>query len=189
MQNRPELSQKISVADFKNFYWLKTELITFCKAQKIPSQGSKLDLAQRIEVFLSTGEDLQSQSANKSVPFYDSDKEITTQTRVVYYKNDAKTRAFFVAHLGNKFRFNAYLRAFAKQKNDGKLCYGDLIQGYKASLTLPKPDIEQQFEYNQFQRDFYKNSPDKTQLACSRAWKLVKSTRGGCTYEDYIKLL
>ena len=67
--------------------------------------------------------------------------------------------------------------------------YGDLIQGYKVSLTLPKSDIEQQFEYNQFQRDFYKNSPDKTQLACNRAWKLVKSTRGGCTYEDYVKLL
>ena len=50
-----------------------------------------------------------------------------------YFKNDSKTREFFVSQLGEKFHVNQYLRNFAKQTNDGTLNYGDLVEGWLRS--------------------------------------------------------
>ena len=47
----------------------------------------------------------------------------------------------------------------------------------------------QQFEYNQFQRDFYHHHPEKTRLLCNQAWQLVKQAPGGSTYADYLQLI
>lgn len=179
----------MKVADFKNFYWDKKELLAFCKQNKILTQGSKDELIARIEYFLSCG---TKPSKITKVPRkgpWDSEAEITAKTPVINYKNDAKTRDFFVSQVGNKFKFNHYLRAFAAQTNEGSLSYGDLVKGYLTSLENKKTTIDKQFEYNQFQRDFYKNSPDKTRDACNAAWKLIKSAPGGSSYKDYLNLI
>lgn len=114
---------------------------------------------------------------------------ITPETLVLNYKNNAPTRDFFISQVGEQFKFNDYLRAFAKQNNDGSLTYGDLVQDYKASLETKQSTIGKQFEYNQFQRDFYQNDTHKTRDACAKAWKLVKSSPGGSTYQDYLHLI
>ena len=53
---RPELTKDIAVQDFKNFYWLKEELQWFCREHEMSASGSKIEIAERIEVFLLTGE-------------------------------------------------------------------------------------------------------------------------------------
>ena len=53
---RPDLNKDIQVESFRNFYWLKEELQTFCKENGINASGSKLEIADRIEWFLRTGE-------------------------------------------------------------------------------------------------------------------------------------
>ena len=53
---RPELTKDIAIQDFKNFYWLKEELQHFCRQYDMSTCGSKIEIAERIEVFLSTGE-------------------------------------------------------------------------------------------------------------------------------------
>ena len=150
MEKRPTLSKTTKASDFKNFYWDKQELITFCRQNKIPADGGKIELAERIEFFLSSGGKIQSTRNKTHKIFYDSDQNITLNTPVINYKNDAKTRVFFVSQIGNTFKFNSYLRAFAKQENKGNITYGDLVQGYKDSLKNKKTTIDKQFEYNQF---------------------------------------
>ena len=54
-------------------------------------------------------------------------------------------------------------------------------------MTRKKP-IAKQFEYNKFQRDFYKNHNERTRAACNKAWKLVKSAPGGSSYKNYLIL-
>jgi hypothetical protein len=49
---RPALSDQLSVDDFKDFYWLKKELIAFCKTKGINQTGGKLEIAERIITFL-----------------------------------------------------------------------------------------------------------------------------------------
>ena len=93
--------------------------------------------------------------------FYDSDQCIV-DTPVIHYKNDAKPELFVCVADWQCFKFNAYLRGFAKQENLGELTYGDLVHGYKDSLQNQPTAIGQQFEYNQFQRDFYHHHPENT---------------------------
>ncbi|WHX64633.1 SAP domain-containing protein [Peribacillus frigoritolerans] len=52
---RPNLSKDISIESFKDFYWLKEELQTFCRENGISSTGSKIEISDRIETFLRTG--------------------------------------------------------------------------------------------------------------------------------------
>lgn len=62
---RPELSKNLSITDFTDFYWLKTELQQFCRENNMSPSGFKMELSKRIEVFLTTGETQQSKTPSK----------------------------------------------------------------------------------------------------------------------------
>jgi len=186
MKKRPELTQHTTVSEFEDFYWLKKELVIFCRAHDISADGGKIAIADRIKLFLTTGIKIQPTSRTACKITYDSDKGISHNTPVIYYKNDAKTRSFFVSQIGKKFKFNPYLRSFAKKQNSGELTYGDLVKGYQESLRNPNKTIDKQFEYNQFQRDFYKNNPKKSRTECNQAWQLIKQAPGGSTYKTIL---
>ena len=53
---RPNLTKEISIKDFKDYYWLKEELQNFCRGNGISTSGSKIEISNRIETFLMTGE-------------------------------------------------------------------------------------------------------------------------------------
>ena len=53
---RPNLTKDIKVESFKEFYWLKEELQAFCREHGLSASGSKIEIANRIEIFLETGE-------------------------------------------------------------------------------------------------------------------------------------
>ena len=55
LNKRPNLNKDINLKDFKDFYWLKEELVTFCREIGINSSGGKIDIANKIEVYLRTG--------------------------------------------------------------------------------------------------------------------------------------
>ncbi len=50
---RPNLTKEISIKDFKDYYWLKEELQNFCRENGMSASGSKLEISDRIETFLS----------------------------------------------------------------------------------------------------------------------------------------
>lgn len=53
---RPKLTKTLNVDEFSDFYWLKEELQSFCRNNGISASGSKIELSERIETFLDTGE-------------------------------------------------------------------------------------------------------------------------------------
>ncbi|SCW68811.1 hypothetical protein SAMN02910456_02606 [Ruminococcaceae bacterium YRB3002] len=53
--NRPLLSKETGSAEFTKWYWLKEELVAFCRAEGIPASGSKEILTARICEYLDTG--------------------------------------------------------------------------------------------------------------------------------------
>ncbi len=192
---RPKLNQTTDVSTFKLFYWDKKELVNFCKSQGLPYTGGKIELTQSIEFFLRTGKIKESPKPIKRIGKLDSAKTITKTTPVVNYKNDAKTKQFFVGAIGPNFHFNAFLRQFAKTPNmDRSLTYNDLVAGWHkfevAKKTLDqKLPIEKQFQFNQFQRDFYSSNKGKTRAQMLAAWKLVRSVPGNATYTHYLELI
>ena len=188
---RPTLNLGVAAENFIEFYWLKKELIAFCRKQKLWMSGSKSELTERIYYFLKTGKE---EIYVKKCPSHVSDSfyTLTLNTPVVNYKNDRKTSEFFKIHIGKNFHFNDYLRKFKKEKPADKLTYGDLVNGWLEEESRKKnPDyktsIAKQFQYNQFIRDFFKNEKNKTQQEAINAWNLIKSKPGPCTYESYRK--
>jgi hypothetical protein len=55
MDTRPNLTRKISIKDFKDFYWLKAELMKFYRELGISDSGGKIEIANRISEYLETG--------------------------------------------------------------------------------------------------------------------------------------
>jgi hypothetical protein len=49
------LDKKINIKDFNDFYWLKSELMSFCREIGISSSGGKIEIANRISEYLETG--------------------------------------------------------------------------------------------------------------------------------------
>ena len=191
---RTPLSKTLDSSTFQSFYYEKKELVDFCLQNNIPIQGGKLELSKRIAHFLDTSE-IQDFVRVKRVGAWDSQQTISSSTKVINYKNDAQTKTFFTSQLGSKFKFNDYLRQFAKKPDmDGSLTYADLVQGWLQSqadkkTAAQKTPIAKQFQFNQFQRDFYAAEKGKTRQQFLDAWRLVRSMPGSATYEHYLTLL
>ena len=54
-KKRPDLNLKLKPKAFARHYWLKKELLAFCREAGLIPKGGKLELSKRIELFLSTG--------------------------------------------------------------------------------------------------------------------------------------
>jgi dTDP-glucose pyrophosphorylase len=52
---RPILSKQLDGQTFRSFYYLKEELIRFCRENGLPVSGGKIEITDRIAYFLDTG--------------------------------------------------------------------------------------------------------------------------------------
>ncbi len=188
---KPLLTKELPPEVFKEYYWDKKELVLFCTKHKLPSAGGKLELTTRIENFLRSGK--IDKVINKKRKYkFDSQEVITSSSKVVNFKCDAKTREFFIRETGQHFKFNDYLRQFTKTPDlDGSLTYGHLVAGWNAcenemKKATQKPPISKQFQFNQFQRDFYSANKNAKREQMLEAWKLVRSIAGPATYDHYL---
>lgn len=59
-----QLSKEMDSETFLSFYYLKEELVYFCRKNGLPTSGGKIEITERIAHFLDTGEII----AKKSVP-------------------------------------------------------------------------------------------------------------------------
>ena len=55
MSERPKLNNRLDSSTFRSYYYLKEELIQFCRQYNLPVSGGKLELTERIAYFLDTG--------------------------------------------------------------------------------------------------------------------------------------
>jgi hypothetical protein len=185
---RPELNDKLSVIDFKEFYWLKSELIDFCKSKGINRKGGKQELADRIITYLQTGKITKTVTEQQKKSKFDwNNAEITLDTKITdNYKNSENVRAFMKREIGAHFRFNTEFMKWTKQ-NAGKTMK-EAITEWKRIYELKKDKnyrttISSQFEYNSYIRDFLADNKEKTINDAIKYWKLKRNRRGGNVYE------
>ncbi len=91
MSNKP--SKITSPDDLQNYYWLKSDLMMFCKKHGLATQGAKSDLIERIGVYLSTGQRMGYIPLSKQGE-RDSLKCITKNTPVRNYNMTQKQEDF-----------------------------------------------------------------------------------------------
>ena len=159
MDKRPYLDKNLDSKTFRDFYYLKEELVNFCRKNGIPVSGGKIEIADRIAYFLDTKIEADLICSEKH-------------------------RAFFRKHIGNGFSFNVAFQKWLKN-NAGKT-YKDAIASYYQILEerkKGKTKIDKQFEYNTYIRDFFADNQEKTLEEAIKCWKYKKQLQGNNRYE------
>ena len=123
---RPKLNQELDGQTFRDFYYLKEELVAFCREYNLPVTGSKMELTDRIAHFLDTGETIVISSTKKKNILVGMITEDTIIEENIVCSE--KHRAFFVKRIGKNFSFNVLFQKWLKS-NAGKT-YGDAIKAY-----------------------------------------------------------
>ncbi|RDW18987.1 DUF6434 domain-containing protein [Oceanobacillus chungangensis] len=185
---RPNLTKNISIDKFKDFYWLKEELQSFCRENGISASGSKLEIADRIEAFLLTGE--IKKPSRKAARSGKAEKQIELSLDTVITENhrcSQEVRAFLKSVIP-RFHFSTYIQDYFKN-NAGKT-YRDAVNAWyeeeerKKNPTYKKK-IAPQFEYNQFIRDFFAvpKNKGKNRKEAIAAWNEIKLLPGSNKYD------
>ena len=65
MSERPVLDKNLDSKTFRDYYYLKEELVNFCRENGIPVSGGKIEITDRIAYFLDTGKILSAQTTRK----------------------------------------------------------------------------------------------------------------------------
>lgn len=189
MLKRPDLDISMKSEDLKKYYYLKEELVFFCRQNGLCVTGSKTELISRIITFIDTGTKIKSSSTNKK----NIDKEDITLDTIIGDNCcfSEKKREFYKIHIGKSFSFNVAFQRWLKS-NSGKT-YKDSIEAYYDILEAKKNSksvIDKQFEYNTYIRDFFSDNADKTLDDAIKCWKYKKSIPGNHKYEkDDLKIL
>lgn len=182
MSERPELTIELKSKEFLEYYYLKEELVYFCRENGLPASGGKTELTERIAYFLDTGKVLAAKTVRTQK------HKISTITRDSTIESDFVCselhRAFFKREIGESFSFNVAFQKWLKS-NAGKT-YADAIVAYNEIKNTKKPgkkDIGSQFEYNTYVRDFFEDNKGASLEDAIKCWKFKKSIKGHNKYE------
>lgn len=189
MSERPDLDISLDSKKFREYYYLKEELVDFCRKHNLQSTGGKLELTDRIAEFLDTGKRNSATHIKRKSP---SVGEITLDTVIESnFVCSEKHRAFYKEHIGKSFSFNVLFQKWLKS-NAGKT-YRESIDAYYQILEDKKKNkttIDRQFEYNTYIRDFFTDNKDKNLEQAIKCWKYKKSLKGHNKYErEDLKIL
>lgn len=189
MNERPDLNTNLDSRTFREYYYLKEELVDFCRKHNLQSTGGKLELTDRIAEFLDTGKRNTATHTKRKTP---SVGEITLDTVIESnFVCSEKHRVFYKEHIGKSFSFNVLFQKWLKS-NAGNT-YRDSIDAYYQIIEDKKKNktaIDRQFEYNTYIRDFFADNKDKTPGQAIKCWKYKKSLKGHNRYErEDLKIL
>ena len=183
INTRPELNNVLDGKTFLKWYWLKEELVGFCKSNDIPATGSKTELTERIAYFLDTGK-VPEVTRNRRVS-----NKVTAITLDSLIEPDFVCsevhRAFFKEQIGASFSFNVAFQKWLKT-NTGKT-YREAVAAYSEILANKKNNktvIDKQFEYNTYIRDFFAANKGRSLEDAIRCWNYKKCQPGHNRYED-----
>lgn len=179
---RPDLDKELDSQTFRSFYYLKEELMAFCRENGLPVSGGKLEISDRIACFLDTGK----------VVLAPADRHVTTMPDVISpdskiesnFRCSERHRKFFKQEIGDSFSFNVGFQKWLKE-NTGKT-YGQAVIAYRQILKEKKKGkavIDRQFEYNTYIRDFFADNEGKSLKDAIKCWKYKKGLRGHNRYE------
>ena len=102
--DRPELNNQLDSKTFREYYYLKEELIDFCRKNNLQTTGGKIELTDRISKFLDTGERIFKVYDSRRTKIID---EITLESIIEdNFVCSEKHRAFYKKEIGKSFSFN-----------------------------------------------------------------------------------
>lgn len=193
MSIRPEFGRSMSSETFNAFYWNKEELQQICKQFDLPSYGTKAELNKYIVSFLEGIPIDQIKSVRKIRRNTDSSliaDNITLETKLLNsgFSLNKEARKFFADYFGvTKFSFKKSMGIKMREVElnaDVDATVADLVQALKVQTS--NNDEEKTYQWNNFVRDFCKDSISKEYTeplkAAAILWGIVRDTNLPKTY-------
>lgn len=184
MSEKPILNRDIDGITFRSYYYLKEELLAFCRQEGLQTIGGKIDLTNRISYYLDTGQKIT--SPIKNILKIKNNGIMTEESLIEsYFVCSEKHRCFFKLAIGKTFSFNVAFQKWLKT-NSGKTykeavaMYYQIINENKKGTTV----IDKQFEYNAYIRLFFIDNSGETLENAIICWKYKKSLKGHNRYEN-----
>lgn len=181
MEQRPDLTCAVDADSFRGYYYLKEELVDFCRKEGLQTTGGKLQLTERIAFYLQSG--IKTTTVYKTVKPRKTDA-ITLETLIESpFVCSEKHRAFFKERIGGGFTFTVSFQKWLKS-NAGKT-YQEAVEAYTQCLQEKKKNqtsIDRQFEYNTYIRAFFADNAGKTLQDAIQCWNHCKSKKGSHVY-------
>lgn len=177
-QIRPPIMSFKNGTAFKQWYWLKEELVSYCKNKGISYTGGKFEILERIANVLD-GKNNRSKKKQPVKSAFDWHSALLTPATKITdsYKNSQNVRRFFNHYCGDAFHFSIPFMAWMKNNSGKKL--KDAIKEWKRLEVLKKDKnfksvIPAHNQYNQYIRDFFADNPDKSLADARHCWKLKR---------------
>jgi SAP domain-containing new25/Domain of unknown function (DUF6434) len=165
---RPSLDRRLSAESFAQWYWLKEELVVFCRDSGITTSGSKPELTQRVIAFLNGA----SLPPSIKIRRRGNMPDVFSLSTVIGkgWRCNPALGQFFRSHCGNGFRFNAAMRNFIHSEVGRTL--EEAMHCYRASVSPSalKQEIIAQNEYNRHTREFFRQNPGASREEVLAAW-------------------
>ncbi len=170
---RPALTERLSGAELRRWYWLRSELVVLARSLGVSAAGGKIELTDRLCAVLDgrppkPPAPRRTAGAQLSGPL-DDQTVIPPGQRCSEH-----LRQFFLARVGPSFWFDAAMRGFIGARVGHTL--GEAVQHWSATRTVDgPPDIAPQFELNRFSRDWHRDHPGGTRRDLAAAWRAHRS--------------
>ena len=176
-----KLTRDLNPQEFNDYYFLKDELKDFCRKEGLMVSVSKQDLEKWLVHYLATGEELK--EVNVKIVSNDSVSKIAMDSKLgENFKCSEDKRAFFEREIGKGFKFKVKFQKWLKANPEKT--YSDAIEAYyEIQNSGEKTEIDKQFQYNQYIRDFFEDNDDKSLDDAIKCWKYKKSIKGHNRYE------
>lgn len=147
------------------------ELQPFARSLGVAASGPKADLTERVAAQLS-GRPIPKPTHRTKGRQLSGDPELTTVIPDGQRSNTA-LRAFFVAHVGNGFRFDGHMRSFLLEPKGATL--GDAVAHWHATRNHELPAQSKSLEFNAFTKEWHRHYPDRSSAESRAAWDRFRS--------------
>jgi len=181
--DRPLIVDISDPADFRDWYWLKAEMVRFARLHNLPIAGNKADLRERILHYLENGTIARSPKPARAInSAHWSKAELFPQTVITEdISFGPNVRGFFKAKIGKTFSCTSEFMDWVKQNPGQTLAdavnYWRYLEARKKDPGF-KREIAPENQYNRYVRAFFLDNPDATMKAARACW-LAKSRRPG----------
>lgn len=178
---RPKIEKIDSGRELKKWYWLKKELVDFCRLKGINYSGSKFEILERLATSIDSNfkDTVKVDTKHKpSSKFIWSKSTLELNTIITEsYTNGPNVRKFFKEHCGEKFHFSIPFMNFMKN-NCGKNLQDAVDEWHRLNDRKKyksfKSEIPEGNQYNKYLRDFFADNPDSTVAKARHFWKLKR---------------
>ncbi|MGL5851696.1 MAG: DUF6434 domain-containing protein [Phycicoccus sp.] len=172
---RPPLAPGLPAEELLRWYWLRSELVGLARALGVPASGSKAELTDRLHRVLGGAPPNDARPPRRAARAPLPEPLMEASVIPPGQRSTQQLRAWFTARLGPSFRFDGHLRGFLAG-SDGSATLGDALAHWHATRALPRETPAEQFEYNRFTRQWWREHPGGDRAGLAAAWRAYRGT-------------